>query len=455
MGRHGELISVGLSWRTAPVAVRETLAFREEELPSVLQALRGATPLAEALLVSTCNRVEVYGVSEPGADAAATATAVRDYLLRDRGGHAEAAAAMYLHAGPDATQHIFRVAAALDSLVLGEAQILGQIKAAYQTALQAGTAGPLLSRCLERAFAGAKRVRTETAIARGAANVSSVAVELASRVFGDMAGREVLVVGAGKMSRLAAKHLVTAGATRLVVTNRSLAKAEALAAEIGGVARPWENLPQLLVDADVVISSTGAREPILTHKLFGKVAKQRRWRSMVVIDIAVPRDAEPRIADYDGVYLFDIDDLQKVVDANLSERAKASEAALHIVADEAEAFLRWLNGKHVVPTIRALRTHVTAIAESEAARVIDALARRDHTADERAALIARLGQTIANKVLHAPTAALKASPGALAQQRADALIALFGLTPLEDDAAVAPATLALGEGLDHDEAPLA
>ena len=200
----------------------------------------------------------------------------------------------------------------------------------------------MLSRAVERAFGVAKRVRTETAIARGAANVSSVAVELARRVFGDLAGKRVLVVGAGKMSSLAARHLYASGAQRIIVTNRSPEKAEALADEIEGVAQPWADLDKLLVAADVVISSTGAREPVLTRAMFKRVAKARKYRPIMVIDIAVPRDAEPAIADFDGVYLFDIDDLDKVVAANLAERAKAADHAGKIVEHEAGQFEHWL-----------------------------------------------------------------------------------------------------------------
>ncbi len=432
MAGFGEIFAVGLSWRTAPVAIREKLAFRDEELAVTLRTIITHLPVAEAMLISTCNRVEVYGVAAPGHSASATAEALRHHLVNERRAPVEASHAIYTHAGPMAMQHIFRVASALDSLVVGEAQILGQLKAAYAVASNEGTAGPLLTRCIERAFAAAKRVRTETAIARGAANVSSVAVELAGRVFGDLTGKSILVVGAGKMSRLAAKHLASAGAQRLVVTNRSIAKAEALAADIGGIARPWDDLADLLIEADVVISSTGASEPVLTHKLFKLVTKKRKWRPLMIIDIAVPRDAEPKIADYDGVYLFDIDDLQKVVETNLSERAKASDDAVRIVQAETAAFEQWLAGQHVVPTIRALREHVTSIAQAETAKLIEQLEKREHTAAERAEAISRLGQLIANKLLHGPTTSLKQASAEVARTRAESISAVFGLVTSDE-----------------------
>lgn len=427
-----ELFVVGISWRTAPVAVREKLAFRDEELASVLRGMTAALPVAEALLVSTCNRVEVYGVARPGHDATGH---VRRFLAEMRGLRpADVADVLYDHRGHGAVRHVFRVASALDSLVLGEAQILGQLKAAYGAAGVAGTSGPVLGRCLERAFGVAKRVRTETTIARGAANVSSVAVELAARVFGDLAGKRVLVVGAGKMSTLAARHLYTSGAQRIVVTNRSPERAAALADEIDGVARPWDQLEQLLAEADVVISSTGAREPILTRALFKKVTKARKWRPMVVIDIAVPRDAEPEIGQLDNVYLFDIDDLEKVVAANLAERAKAAEHASRIVDHEVGQFEHWLRSQGVVPTIRALRDRFAQVAEGELQKTLEAMARREHTPAQQREAIQRLVNLVVNKLLHHPTAALResASPDEAAL-RAEVLCDLFGLEPSRDE----------------------
>ena len=432
-----ELFVVGISWRTAPVAVREKLAFRDEELAPTLQAMTGELPVAEALLVSTCNRVEVYGVGKPSADPTGP---VRAFLATQRGlAPADVADVLYDHRGNAAVRHVFSVASALDSLVLGEAQILGQLKAAYSVAASAGTSGPLLGRCLERAFGVAKRVRSETAIARGAANVSTVAVDLAKRVFGNLEGKSVLVVGAGKMSTLAARHLYASGAKHIIVTNRSPDKAEALAAEIDGIAKPWADLEGLLVDADVVISSTGAREPILTRPLFKRVTKARRWRQLVVIDIAVPRDADPAISDFDGVYVFDIDDLEKVVAANLAERARAAEHAARIVDHEAGQFEHWMRTQGIVPTIRALRERFARVADAELQKTLDALARRDHTPAQQREAIQRLVQLVVNKLLHQPTIALRESPPDEAGMRAEILCQLFDLSPVEPGDAVTAA----------------
>jgi glutamyl-tRNA reductase len=286
-------------------------------------------------------------------------------------------------------------------------------------------------------------VRTETAVARGAANVSTVAVDLAKRVFGNLAGKSVLVVGAGKMSTLAARHLYASGAQRIIVTNRSPEKAEALAAEIEGTAKPFGELDKLLVEADVVISSTGAREPILTKSLFKKVTKARRWKPMIVIDIAVPRDADPAINDLEGVYLYDIDALDKVVQANLAERAKAAEHASKIVEHEAGQFEQWLRTQGVVPTIKALRDHFTHVADAEVGKALDQLAKKELSRDQQRELLQRTVQLVVNKLLHTPTTALRGAAADEASVRTAIVCELFGLEPAEpsdDDAVAEPAS---------------
>lgn len=432
-----EVFVVGLSWRTAPVAVREKLAFREEELTSTLAQLTAQLPVAEALLISTCNRVEVYGVAKPGHHATG---AVRTFLAEQRGLRpGDVADVIYDHTGGAAVRHVFKVASALDSLVLGEAQILGQLKDAYGVAGGAGTSGPVLGRCLERAFGVAKRVRTETAIARGSANVSTVAVDLAARVFGSLSGKSVLVVGAGKMSTLAARHLHAHGATHVVVTNRSPEKAERLAAQIDGIAKPWADLEALLAEADVVISSTGAREPILTRKMLKSVMKARKWRSIVLIDIAVPRDVASDVNELDGCYVYDIDDLEKIVAANLADRAKAAEQAERIVEHEAGQFEHWMRSQGVVPTIRALRDKFAHVAEGELQKTLEAMSRREHTPAQQREMIQRLVHLVVNKLLHQPTAALREASPDEATLRAQVLCDLFGLEPAEIEREPEPA----------------
>ncbi|HTE52442.1 MAG TPA: glutamyl-tRNA reductase [Kofleriaceae bacterium] len=447
-GGSGELFVVGLSWRTAPVAVRERLAFRDEEVAPALADLLGSPDIDEAVILSTCNRVEIYGSTppaQPGGSAVVAAAVARSFLARSRGVAAEGLADhLYERVDVDAIRHLFRVAAALDSMVVGESQILGQLKGAYGAAARVQATGAVLGRSMEKAFQVAKRVRSETGISRGAANVSSVAVELARRVFGDLDGKTILVIGAGKMSALAARHLRVAGARSILVTNRSPEKAAELAAEVEGTARPWAELPALLAEADVVLSSTGATQPILDPKLMKGAMKARRWRPLVVVDIAVPRDADPAIGKLDGVYLFDIDDLERVVSENLKERQKEADAALSIVEVEVTELRRWLRAQRVVPTIRSLREHFHHVAMGEAERCITGLGPQASAADVEKA-IRRMSELIANKLLHTPLSALKAT-----EQDLDTMVQvtqrLFALTDAPEPApAAAPEPLIQGK----------
>jgi glutamyl-tRNA reductase len=398
-----DLVVVGLSHRTAPLDVREKLAFPDDVLPAALEALGKLPSVGEAMLLSTCNRVEVYAASR--SDAPQAIAEVRQFLGA-RGLPADRLAEhLYDRAGPAAVKHVFRVASSLDSLVVGEPQILGQMKSAYGVATQLGAVGPLLGRCVERAFGVAKRVRTETAIARGAANVSSVAVELAKSVFGELDGKTVLVVGAGKMSALAARHLADDGASHILVTNRSPARAEALAGEVGGQARPWEALAELLVAADVVVSSTGATEPVITRDMMKGVVKARRHRPIFLVDIAVPRDVAPDAGKLDGVYLFDIDDLERVVADNRKGRERESSSAELIVEAETRQFLDWQRAQHVVPTIKELRARVQEIAHAEAKKTLSSLGQKAAGHEEA---IIHLADAIVAKLLHKPTVAIRA-----------------------------------------------
>jgi len=427
----GELFVIGVSWRTAPVAVRERLAFRDDELDRALGDLLGSPSVEEAVILSTCNRVEIYGCtapSAPGARLASAAAEARSFLARSRGVAAEGLAdQLFEHVEDGAVRHLFRVASALDSMVIGESQILGQLKDAYGAAVRAQATGPVLARSMEKAFQVAKRVRSETGISRGAANVSSVAVELARQVFNDLAGRGVLVVGAGKMSALAARHLRAAGASSIAVTNRSPERAEELAAEIEGSARPWQELAQLVAEADVVITSTGGREPIWSRKLVKAAMKARGWRPMVIVDIAVPRDVESAVGKLDGVYLFDIDDLERVVAENLKERQKEADVAGAIVEVEVAEHRKWLRAQRVVPTIKSLREHFHRIAAAEAERCLRGLGPASGREEvERA--VRRMGELLANKLLHTPMSALKASDQADVEVLVEVTERLFALS---------------------------
>lgn len=405
-----EVLVVGLSWRTAPVSVREKIAFHDDELGQNLNSLLQNTLIEEAVILSTCNRVEIYACtskSAPASGVSQAAALVRSFLAESRGFKAEKLSDhLYEYVETEAVDHLFQVASALDSMVVGESQILGQLKSAFGTAAQHDAIGSVLGRCMERAFGVAKRVRTETGISRGAANVSSVAVELAKRVFGDLAGKSVLVVGAGKMSALAARHLRADGAARICVTNRSPEKAERLAAEVDGIARPWENLELEISKADVVISSTGAREPILTKKLMKRAMKIRRYKPCFVMDIAVPRDVESSVAKLEGVYLFDVDDLEKLVSENIKERKSEASAATVLIEAEVRQFEAWRRQQQVVPTIRALREHFHEVASLEVQKALQSTSKMN-SESEREEALRRLATGIANKLLHTPMNALK------------------------------------------------
>jgi glutamyl-tRNA reductase len=368
------------------------------------------------MVVSTCNRVEVY-VSGRGSYAAAR----RFFLDRapDADGH------LYERCGTDAVRHLFRVAASLDSMVLGEQQILGQVKEAYGVASAAQAAGSFMSRLCNRAFATAKRVRTETDIGRGATSMSQVAVELVEKIFGDLKGRSIALVGAGKMGALSAKALASLGADRILVVNRSAERAIALADQVGGEARPWVLLPEVLVEADVAIVSTGAPEYVITKPLVAGVMKARRHRSLCFIDLAVPRNVDPALADVSDVYAYDVDDLQRVVDATKEARAGEALRAEAIVEAEVMAFAAEREARAALPVLALLRRHAEEIARAEAERTLSQIGA---SLDERGRKsVDAMARAIVNKLLHGPTARLKAAASSGDSALPGAAAELFGL----------------------------
>ena len=330
------LFAFGLSHRTTPLSVREQLAVPADQLPAQLAALKASAQLEEATLVSTCNRVELYATSQAPAR---SIQAVRAHL-QGRADHRNLDEHAYVLEGSEAVRHLFEVASGLDSMVLGEPQILGQVKEAYAAASQHGSVGTVLGRCFERSFGVAKRVRTETELAVGNVSVSSIACDLAEKIFGTLDGRKVLLVGAGKMSEVAARSLGARGAS-LAVVNRNPEKAEQLAQACGGRPRPLEALATELADADVVISSTAKQGFMITHDLMQGVCRMRRWRQLFLIDIAVPRDVDPRVDALRNVFLYDMDDLQKVSRDNLLARERAVGDAQAIIGAELEQFEGW------------------------------------------------------------------------------------------------------------------
>jgi glutamyl-tRNA reductase len=395
-----ELIMVGLSHHTAPLEVREKLAIAGEELPEVLRALR-ERGLEEAMLVSTCNRVEMYASAESPSTAV---RAVRDYFSERVGGH-DISTHLYEHTGANVARHAFRVAASLDSLVVGEPQILGQVKDAYTVASETQTVGTLLGRCMTRAFAVAKRVRSETGIAAGAVSVSTIACDLAKSIFGELTGRRVLLVGAGEMSEGAAKALAQQG-TLLTVVNRNQERARSVAQTCGGEVREWEQLSQELISADVVITSTASPRPVITRELMQGVIKARRHRPLFLIDIAVPRDVDPRVESMDNVFLYDVDDLQQVAAQAMAARRREAEHAERIVEEEVLAFEQWQRSLGLTPTLVALRERVRGVVTAELERTLPRL--KSVSANEKKSL-EMMADAIVNKLLHTPTTELKKS----------------------------------------------
>jgi glutamyl-tRNA reductase len=394
------IVVVGLSHKTAPLALREALAFPEDRLGEALERAQEEAGLSEAMILSTCNRVEIYGrAPEPITGHVAEFLArFHDRRLEELRPH------LYQLEGEAAVRHAFRVAASLDSMVLGESQILGQVKQAYEVAAEAGALGSVLTALRNRSLAAAKRTRTETAIGRNAVSVSHVAVELARKIFGDLRDRPVLLVGAGKMSELAARQMVRGGARATVLGGRTLEKAEQLAAVLGGQAVPFEALRSAMADVDVVISGTAAPGLVVTHDDVEAAQAARRYRPLFLIDIAVPRDVEPEAGKVKSVFLYDIDDLRSVAEANLRERRKEAASAESILDEEITAFLEWRRSLDVVPLLVELRNRADEIRRAE----VDKARRRlgPLTPEQEEALDA-VTSGIVNKLLHSPTVELK------------------------------------------------
>jgi glutamyl-tRNA reductase len=397
------LVIVGVSHRTAPLEIREALAFPKDALPDFLHRLRTQGGVEEAMILSTCNRVELYARTT----SVESARALAGFLAETHGRTAEQLGAhLYSLSGDEAVRHAFRVAASLDSMVIGEPQILGQVKEAYHVAETTGTLGSVLSSLRNRSLASAKRARTETGIGHNAVSISYVAVELARKIFGDLRDRNVLLIGAGKMSELAAKHLVRQGARATVLGGRRFERAEELAASLGGRAMPFESMREELGRADIAISGTGAPGIIMNRADVIAACAARHRRPLFLIDIAVPRDIDPSVRDLEGVFLYDIDDLRSVAEANLRERRKQAAAAEALVEREAREFLDWQRSLDVVPLLTELRRRAEEIRAAEIEKVrsrLGPLTREQEDALQQAT------SGIVNKLLHQPTVQLKES----------------------------------------------
>ncbi|MEM9458299.1 MAG: glutamyl-tRNA reductase [Myxococcota bacterium] len=431
-----ELFAVGVNHKSAPVELRERLAVADEQHSSLLRALREHGGLHEAMIVSTCNRVEIYGVA-PGAEVASGVLEVLASLrsLDPRLVHDHC----FARDSGDAARHIFRVASSLESLVIGEPQILGQVKGALTRAREVGTVGPVLDRCMSLAFKCAKRVRSETEIARGGASVPSVAVDLARSIFGELDGCSVMVVGAGEMAEQAALHLQAAGVSELVVVNRSAERGQALADKVEGRYEPWDRLVNQLGRADIVVASTAARQAIIDRSLLKPVMKSRRHRPLFLVDIAVPRDIDGDVTRLEDVFLYNVDDLQGIVNDNLRSRRGEADKADALVDHEVGAFCAWLRSRAIGPLMGRLQAHGRGLAQAEVERVLPKLG---ELGPSQRKAVEQLGRQIVQKLLHKPMANLRrASSEGLAgfdgATLAEALEVLFelGPTPMKDDGA--------------------
>lgn len=396
---------IGLNHKTAPVELRERLAMQESEIGELLQRKVAHPAIREAALLSTCNRVEVTVVTH---DPDAAIAAVHQWFSEKSGIELEQVVPhLYSYLTDQAVHHLFAVASGLDSLVLGEPQILGQVKTSYDRALDAGTAGHILHRLYQCTFSAAKRARSETDIGKNSVNISSCAVDLAKRIFGDLAGKRVLLIGAGEMAELAATHLRGNGCTDILVANRTLERARKLALNFDGHALTLEQLPDYLDAADIVISSTGANTYVLLPDMVTKAIEKRGGKPMFLVDIAVPRDIDPRISDINGVYVYDIDDLQQVVQGNRENREKEAAAAYKLLAEEEKSFLVWLKSLESVPLIRAIQKQSESMRVDELSKAMRYMKGFN---DEQLAAVERFSKALSKRFMHPTLRTLKTLP---------------------------------------------
>ena len=413
------LALIGVNHKTAPIGLREKIAISRDELPEVTRALAAVPGVSECMIVSTCNRVEMLvAVESPDVDLSEflqTQFRLQGEALRDH---------LYEHHDQEAVRHLFRVAASLDSMVVGESQILGQVKEAFAAARAAGTVGGQLEYLLQSAFAAAKKVRSETEIGSNSVSIASVAVDLARKIFGSLNGRTVFLVGAGKMSELAARHLVQQGAGAILVTNRTLARARTMADEFNGRVIPFEQLYEVASEADIVITSTGAPHAIFRKEHGQAFMHKRRNKPMFFIDIAVPRDVDPAMNKLEGIFVYDIDDLQTVAASHMAERAREARDAEELIAAEVARFHARQRTVNVAPAIVALQKQFEEVRQAELRRI---QARLGSLTSEQAAAIEALTRGLVNKFLHPPMQALKQAARENDSARVDTLCETWSL----------------------------
>jgi len=397
-----EIILIGLSHKTAPVEVREKFCLSKDGVRESFGKLACLSGVREGLILSTCNRLEILAIADDKED---PVPALKSFMAEiGRTIESELESFLYLYRGEGAVRQLFRVASSLDSMVLGEPQILGQVKEAYGQATEQKCSGLILNKLLHRSFFVAKRVRTETKIANQAVSVSFAAVELAKKILGDLEDKQVLIIGAGEMSELAASHFVSQGVRRIFVTNRTRSRAEELAKGLGGGAISFEHFHRYLTDMDIILSSTGSSQYLIRKDELNAVIRARKNRPMFIIDIAVPRDIDPKINEIANVYVYDIDDLEGIVESHKEERKKEALRAEEIIEEGVQSFNQWLSSLEVVPTILALREQMEEIRKREVAKT---LALMKNSSDEERRYLDALTTSLINKILHHPISLLK------------------------------------------------
>ncbi len=414
------VLSIGLNHTTAPVEIRERAAVTESHLEEALADIRNQPKIEEATILSTCNRTEVYCQLQDQ-DISPVSDWLCNFHQLDK---AQVKPFLYAHPGQDAVKHAFRVASGLDSMVLGEPQILGQMKTAFAKAHKHGNTGKILNRLFQHTFSVAKEIRSTTQIGSNAVSVAYASVSLAKQIFADIAQQTVMLVGAGETIELTTRHLYAKGIRKIIVANRTLERAERLQKEFGVEAISLHELPTRLSEADMVFSSTASTLPILGKGTFESALRQRKNKPMLVVDLAIPRDVESQVGDLRQVYLYTVDDLQQVVDENLAGRQEAVKDAEKIVDSQASVFMDWFTNLQSLPTIRQLRNHTSAITDTELAHA----RRRLMAGDDPAVVLELFAHAVSQKFMHQPTETLR-------QKNDDALLnaakALFGLNDLD------------------------
>ena len=414
-------MAFGLNHTTAPLEVREKVAFGEDALSAALSELTGDSAIDEAAILSTCNRTEIYcnlNAADPTRpiDWFSGFHGCRDNELRNY---------LYTHPGASAVKHVLRVASGLDSMVLGEPQVLGQLKQAYQTAIAAGSIGKLLNRLFQHSFKVAKDVRSNTMIGNHPVSVAYAAVRLARQIFGDLSRQTVLLIGAGETIELAAKHLHENGLRKMIVANRTLDRAQHLAQQYSAYTMALEKLPQHLDEADIIISSTASPAPLLRREMMTTALLKRKHRPVFILDIAVPRDVEATVGELEDVYLYTVDDLQGIIDDNIKTRREAVRQAEQIIDTEVTHFMDWINSQDAVATIRALRKQ----AQQARAEVLEAALQKLRLGAKPEELLHEITRTLTNKLTHPPSARLNRLDNAEKQAMLRAVQDLYNLMP--------------------------